>query len=192
MEPEPRPVLDLSLRAYLGRFALLAVVIEALFLALPAGQTLWTVPSAGLARWLASSTGAAVNGHGAQLLVMDWGGGLVSAPWTAAPVFALAAAGILAYPTDLGHKLQGLVQVLFHTFTFNVMVLTLVAMQPTVMPGSAGPAPRVPWCTLYSAKLAAVYAPLMTLVMVLSLLFWMLRVVPRPLWGRPKVRRADG
>src|ERR1035438_9586480 len=185
--PSPPPTDDLTLREYLRQVAGYAVLgLVLLIVLIPLGKITFSLPTAAIVRAMLAGQGYTVAGTLAHVKMGDFPMRYLQPWWTAAPAFALGAAAILAYPTDRGHKILGLVQIWFHTVLFNAMILGWLAAQPDPvgMDTALANLPQVTTYAIFSAQIRLVYPPAMTLVLALSLLFWMVRIVPRPLYGR--------
>ena len=172
---------DLSLKAYLQRaLAVAAVGLVLVLLIDPIGQLLFARPTAGLLRLLLTASGNEVQGTGAQIQVGTLPLRLVPTAWTAAPAFLLGLGAVAAYPAGLAKRAVGVTMVLINCVMVNAMVLGWLLMQSSVVVDAAG---TVTVSEQVTGALRWVYPPVMTGVLVVSLLFWYQRVVPRPLLG---------
>jgi hypothetical protein len=179
-----RPTPEPSLAEYLGQVAKYAVLGWILVLALVSwGRILFSIPTAAIVRLLLSSAGYVVSGSPAHIKVGDLPMRFLYPWWTAAPVFVLGAAAVLAYPTDRAHKVAGVIQIWFHTTMINAMMLGWVAAQPDRigMDLEVSLGTQLTTYDLFVNQMRIVYPPAMAIVLCLSLLFWMARVAPRPL-----------
>jgi len=179
-----QPTSDLTVKTYLQRALSIAGVGWVLLLVVaPLGKLLFAVPTAALLRGLLAASGNDIAGSGAQIAVGEQGMREVVWAWTAAPVVVLGLGAVLAYPADMLKKAMGVLVVLVNTVMVNTMVIGWLLVQTTVVIDTGG---AVSYQDLFAGQLRWLYPPAMTSVLALSLLFWMWRVVPRPLFGGHK------
>ncbi|MBI2297590.1 MAG: hypothetical protein HYU66_01335 [Armatimonadetes bacterium] len=178
-----------DLRRYFARAGAWAAALLLVSLATPPGRWLWEACTAWLVSGFLHASGHHVVCHGLTMQVEDLPVRRVVALWTAAPVWGVGAACMLAWPARWTQRLGGLLLLLVNTVLVNAVALGWVAQTPAKIgvgeEGAGAAASYEPFVT----ALRLAYPVAMTVTLCLVLLYWLTRVVPerRPASG---VRQA--
>jgi hypothetical protein len=157
---------QLDLPRYLARTAGWAAGALVLVLATPLCDLLCARPTVSLAALLLQAAGESVWHGGSTIQVGLAPPRTVLGYWTAAPPFLIGAAFILTWPATAAKRALGLVAMLVDTVLINLVVLGWVTQAPDLTIDGV------------CRGLRLVYPPLMAGVVGVTLLYWLLRVVP--------------
>lgn len=165
-----------EIKPYLGRALAWVAGLILVVVLTPLDDLIFGHFTAWLVNAMLSIDNLPVVRHGAELAIGDMAPRAIVGHWTAAPVWLVGLGFIIPYPTSLKRKMPGALLVLVNTVLINAMVIGWLIQSGESTENGAG------LFDLLVPGLRRVYPPVMTIVLVVTMSYWMARVVPE---GRP-------